>query len=297
MAEIWGVAIAGVAAAGATAYAANKSADAAADSYHPLDVNSVITDARTSAAQNYQDSLSLEQQYNPQQAALRSTSNQLQQQLAAGNTPGVAARNSMLSDITGTDNSLLSESADSILQQLRLGSALPADVQAAVVRNSLSTGGAAGLNGSFAGRGLVARDLGLTSLNLLSSRQQAAQTAGQVGLNASLTAAGQDNQTVGLLGELINGQPLPESGLNSGAIASLYTGNNNANNQNGLTQAAIQSQATNSSLNALLGFGSTALTAYQKSQAGIGGQTSYADFIANNPGSGAAGSGLYGGGP
>lgn len=73
----------------------------------------------------------------------------------------------------------------SILDQLNLGSNLPADVQQQVIQNALQSASTSGFGVSPGGRGLVAKDLGLTSLDLLNQRQQAALQAGTTGLGIS----------------------------------------------------------------------------------------------------------------
>ena len=258
----------------------------------PLDINQLITDARTNAAENYKNSIALEQQYNPAQAALRGQTNLALQNLANDNTAGARARNNLLGDVTGEPNSLLSQSADSILKQLALGGNLSAETQNAVVRGALQTGGQAGLGGSFAGRGLVARDLGLTSMGLLQQRQAAAQAAGQImstdalnRLGAAQNAQNSDAQRAGLLAAAIQGMPLPESGLSAGSIADVTIGQRNTQNQNAATLAGINAKSNTDQINALLGFGSTALTAYGKYNAspttsGTGLGTAYGDMVA-----------------
>ncbi len=57
-----------------------------------------------------------------------------------------------------------------ILDQLNMGSSLPADLQQQVIQNALQGSAASGFGMSPGGRGLVARDLGLTGLDLLNSR-------------------------------------------------------------------------------------------------------------------------------
>lgn len=72
----------------------------------------------------------------------------------------------------------------SILDQLNLGSALGQELQEDVIRNALegvTSSGFGGRNLSEAGTGLVARDLGITGLDLLRRRQQDALSAGQQG--------------------------------------------------------------------------------------------------------------------
>lgn len=259
----------------------SKSSKSSAPAYKPLDISKIIEDARTNAASNYANSFSLERQYNPGTAALRNTTNIALQNLADGRTPGLQAQKSILDDLSspavsalGT-NPLLAESSARILQNLRLGGTLGADVQAQAVKAALEKGGAAGISGSGAARGLVARDLGLTSLGLENQRIQAAQTAGatqaQLGLQADALRlqdllgrtgaingiAGQDISRTGLLSQLVDARALPESGLNPGSIASLYVADNNARNQVNVNSAAIAQAQKNSNLNALLGFGST----------------------------------------
>lgn len=101
--------------------------------------------------------------------------------------PGVLAYNQALApgltDIQlGVQNQIFGPAANklqqntyqSILDQLNLGSQLPADVQQQVIQNALQSSGMSGFGVSPGGRGLVARDLGLTSLDLLNQRQNLA---------------------------------------------------------------------------------------------------------------------------
>jgi hypothetical protein len=185
---------------------------AAAQQQGAIDINKLISDARTNAAENYKTSIALEQQYNPAQAALRGSTNLALANLADENTAGARARNSLLTGLTGAPNSLLQHSADSILEQLALGGSLSPETQNAVMRGSLQRAGQSGIAGSQAGRGLVARDLGLTSLQLQQQRQAAALQAGQVlssdflgRLGAAQNASNSDAQRTGLLAAAIQG--------------------------------------------------------------------------------------------
>lgn len=65
---------------------------------------------------------------------------------------------------------LREQTTKSILDELGLGGQLPQDVQEIVLRNAFSKGGMSGIGGSQMGRNLAARDLGLTSLDLLNQR-------------------------------------------------------------------------------------------------------------------------------
>lgn len=69
----------------------------------------------------------------------------------------------------------------SILDQLNLGSSLGQELQEDVVRNALEGSAASGFGVGVGGRGLVARDLGITGLDLLRRRQQDALQAGTTG--------------------------------------------------------------------------------------------------------------------
>lgn len=65
---------------------------------------------------------------------------------------------------------------NAILDQLNLGGQLPADVIAQINQSALQSGGQAGIAGMGAGRNLTARDLGLTSLDLLNNRINSAKS-------------------------------------------------------------------------------------------------------------------------
>lgn len=73
----------------------------------------------------------------------------------------------------------------SILDELNLGSQLGDELQNEVIKASLQGNTASGFGASAGGRGLVARDLGITGLDLLRRRQQDALGAGTSGLGVS----------------------------------------------------------------------------------------------------------------
>jgi hypothetical protein len=253
----------------------------------PLDISKVISDARNTASQTLQDSQALERQYMPGTAQLRNQADFGLGQISNQSTAGFQARNSILDGMTNpvadssvSSNPLLQGAQDRILGQLNLGGKLDAETQAAVTRGALSGAGSAGISGSGAGQGLVARDLGLTSLGLQNQRQQAALGAGSTiagldlqGQNLKLQdvlgrygaaqgAAGQDIQGSGLLAGIIDARQLPNAGLSASDVSNLYVGNNNASNQNAFNSAAIAQQQRNSNISALLGFAGTAAGAY-----------------------------------
>ena len=281
---IWGAIAAAAVSAAGSIYSSNQAKKAAQASMpKPLDLNKLIEDARSQYAKNYSDQLALERQFNPGQAALRDLSNAGLTNLSTGNTTALRARDSLLasgrSDLldTGAANPLLAESSDSILNSLRLGGNLSAETQNAVTRGALQKGGFAGISGSQAGRGLVARDLGLTSLALEQQRQQAGLTAGQALSQDAASrskqafdrfsalsgftgqAAGQDIETQLRLAAEMSGRPYPVAGLNPASTFAAATGDKYYQDD---ANAELQKQlakARSDKLNTILGFGKTVL--------------------------------------
>lgn len=263
--------------AGTTLYTNNKNAKALKGAQaQPLDIAKVIAEARENAAANLQSSIALENTLRPGTAALRTTNDLSLGNMASGNTAGIQARDSLLAGLTeGTfsGNPLLEASTSSILDSLKLGGTLGKDVQAQAVKAALEKGGAAGISGSGAARGLVARDLGLTSMQVLQQRQAQGLQAGVAAESAILGrygaaagAAGQDIQRAGLLASIIEGRALPESGLSPGSIANLYVGDKNTQDQVRMDAASASAAQRSSNMNALLGFGTTAMSAYGTSK-------------------------------
>lgn len=243
-----------------------------------VNISDVIKDAQSQATQDLQNSINLENQFLPGTAALRQNANQLNLNLSSGNTAGQRAQNALLgqagSPITdpnsAVNNPLTVGSLNSILQSLNKGGQLDPDVQAQAAQAALQGAGTAGISGSGAGRGLVARDLGLTSLQLLQSRQNQALQAGNSygalqlqgqqlqlqdymsrlqGVNSAVSST----QQYGLgLGALMNNTQYPTSGLSPTQVASLLVGNTNISNAVGQQTTAN----TASTLNTLGGIAS-----------------------------------------
>jgi hypothetical protein len=265
-------------------YTSNKNAKALKGAQaKPLDIAQVISDARENAASNYRNSFALESQFRPGTAALRGTVDNALGALDSGRTPGFAARDSLLGGLgeSKTSNPLLDASVASIFDNLKLGGTLGRDVQQQAAQAALEKGGAAGISGSGAARGLVARDLGLTSLGLLQQRQaqglQAGSTMAQLNLqdflgrmSAAQAAAGQDTQRTSLLASIIDARALPESGLSPGGIANLYVGDKNAQDQQRMNLAQASAARNTQDMNALLGFGTQAAGAYFGAKGGTG---------------------------
>lgn len=291
--------------AGTSIYAANqnkKALNAAMANQKTVDVGKLAEDARTNAETNLKNAIAMEKQYLPGQAALRDVTTQnfldqlsptgtaAQQRQAAleralGFTPTTP-------DITYGGNALAQSAADSILADLALGGSLDPETQAAVVRAGLATTGRSGILGSNAGRGLVARDLGLTSLQLKQARQNAALQAGLAQSQLGLSKAGLDLQaqqqylaSLGLgldatSGNLVNAgnlygllasQPYPDVGLSSGDLASVTVGQTNAANQNALTAAGIQASNNSSMAGGIANALQSGLGLYAQMGGGLGG--------------------------
>jgi hypothetical protein len=248
-------------AGGATGNAlTNKATPGKTDLHTPLDIGKIISDARVNAEQNLANSQSLEAKYLPGTALLRAQSDRALSDQLTGNTDAVKARNGLLGQL-GSANPLLKESASSILASLRQGGKLDPETQNAVMRGALQQSGTAGISGSGAARGLAARDLGLTSLSLLTQRQQAAQQAGAtmssdlIGRTSALNGAiSSDVSRVGGIAGLIDARAMPESGLSAGTIADLNVAEMNASDQAAANAAQLKAQARRDKINSILGF-------------------------------------------
>lgn len=225
-----------------------------------LDINKVISDARTNAETNLKGSLDLESKYLPGTAKLRGQADTALADQLSGNTAVLKARNTALSGMAEA-NPLLKESSTSILESLRRGGKLDPETQNAVMRGALQQGGTAGISGSGAARGLAARDLGLTSLSLLTQRQQLASQSGSA-LSAdaaaragALTNAGNSDlaRTAGIA-SLLDSRALPEYGLSANSIADMQVAENNAQNQYTLDKKKIEIAQRQQKINAILGF-------------------------------------------
>lgn len=260
--------------AGSSLVAANqnkKAIEGAVNAQKQVDIGKLVADSRVNAEENLKKSLQLEQQFLPGQAAAReATTQQFLQQLDPSGTYA-KQREQAVAQLLGFSqggaqptykgSELFQSAADRILADLNLGGQLSADTQNAVVRGALQGAGGSGTLGSEAGRGLVARDLGLTSLQLQQARQNAALQAGQIQSQLGLSQAQQYLQSLGLavdattgqlqqagnLYGLMQGVALPESGLTSSDIANVTVGQTNAYNQN-LMNAAGMRAANNSAM-------------------------------------------------
>lgn len=267
-----------------------KAMEGAMGAQKQVDIGKLVADSRANAEENLKKSLQLEQQYLPGQAAAREAATQ--QFLTQLDPSGRYAqqREKAVADLLGftaggvqptyKGSELFQSAADRILADLNLGGQLSADTQSAVVRGALSGAGASGVLGSEAGRGLVARDLGLTSLQLQQARQQAALQAGQIQSQLGLQQAQQYLQSLGLgidattgqlqqagsLYNMANQQMLPEAGLSSADIANVSVGQTNAQNQAAMQAAGIRAANTSATIGGITGALQQGLGLYATSQ-------------------------------
>lgn len=134
------------------------------------------------------------------------------------------------------------EASQQILNDFRLGGALPVDVVNQVNRNTAGTIGATGLMGNIPD--LSQRDLGRTSFDLRDSRTGALQAD-----SAARTAQGNLS---------VQNNPAPVTGLDPGQIASMSVSDLNALNAFNQQKAAIQAQNSQARAQLFSGLGSTA---------------------------------------
>ena len=252
-----------------------KALEGAMGAQKQVDIGKLVADSRVNAEENLRRSLELEQQYLPGQAAAREPATQ--QFLSQLSPQAAAQRQAAVDRLVGFSaggaqptykgSELFQSAADRILADLNLGGKLDAETQSAVVRGALSGAGRSGVIGSEAGRGLVARDLGLTSLQLQQARQQAALQAGQAQSQLGMQQAQQYLQSLGLAVDATTGQlqqagnlyglvqniPLPESGLTSADIANVTVGQTNASNQAAMQAAGLRAANTSQTIGGITG--------------------------------------------
>lgn len=254
-----------VVAAGGAAYSANQQKKAAAKAAEagratPVDIKDVSKQAEDQALRNIIRSREVEQNYDPfvaasRDAAIRNFLQQVQQPSAT-----TAKANELA--LGGYDSPAIKQAVE---QAMALSNSnaipvaeLPVEVSNQATRKALATAAGVGGGGLNLGRDLVARDLGLTSLQLGQQAEQNKLNRIQSLLGAGQSQFGVDTQRIGALANL-GGQDFtralsaaqftqtlqrPEVGLDPTAIANLATGNVSTENQNRLNQAnMIQQQA------------------------------------------------------
>ncbi len=277
-----GSALAGIVGGVMSSKAAKKAADEAMSKQKTIDIGKLVADARANSEANLSKSLELEKKYLPGTAQLReaTTGNLLAQFGGGAQARRAQAMESLLgfqpasATPTYEGSPLFKQATDRIAAELALGGKLDPETQAAVVRGALSGAGRSGIIGSQAGRGLTARDLGLTSLQLQQARQGAALEAGkmqsdlgltqaQLGLSAGdqllrslgmgVEATSNELTQAGNLFQTLANQALPESGLSSGSLADIEVGQTNAYNQRLMDAAAIKAGGAAAGIGQMVG--------------------------------------------
>lgn len=294
----------------ASSSAANSAQQAAQNSQ--VDIQKLDAQTRAIAQQNAKDSAALEQQMTPEVPALRSAANQ---GVINGLTPS-ASDNASTAALTGglgvnpgsaLNTPLLQAAIAKAKANLALGGQLPQDVQNAVTRHALAQGGSvAGAGGGLGlGRDLVARDLGLTSLDLSNQRLNSAAALGgqelqlgQANNDVSFNNAAHQLNIIQLLKSISDGSfnknllaaqygqsiKQPIVGLDPGAVAGVAVGNANNAGAAASNQANISGANSNNYLQLAGTLGTNALLQYNNtssSRAGVGAPTTYAQFLAN----------------
>ena len=269
MAEVWAVAVVG---AGAVAYGANQQAKVAkaaanAGAGGQVNINNLDAQARELSKRNIEDSMALENQYNPEVAALRRQATESLLGYTQGNdTTRDTLRSALYSDFTNQGqplarSSLLDDAISRAKGDLALGGQLSTSARNEVTRRAGAN--AAGVGSLGLGRDISARDLGISAMNLEKERLQAASALGgqdQALLQAQRAAQeqvlGRRLSTASLLSDLQGqtfaqrlglaqfGQSLqrPESGLDPTSLVNLTTGNANSATAAAQNAAAVRAQ-------------------------------------------------------
>ena len=259
----WGALIGAAISTAGAASAASKQSKAArkareAGEAAQVDPAEVAQLARQTAQDNIRNSLSLEQQYTPENAALRTQTirNLLAQ---AGQDPaGDQAISTVRQQLAGEqpDSQLLNDAVRMATEDLALGGQLPQDVRNEVARNSIANAGRVGGGNLGLSRFLTPRDLGVSSMAIRENRLNRAGQLGQQQFGnqvasselrsrlATLLANLGSNQQNQRLSEAAFGQTLqpPQGGLSPGDIASLFSQNATNAGQAGMNAATLQAQ-------------------------------------------------------
>lgn len=264
----------GVAGAATSAYGASQQSKAAKEAAKAgqgaqVDINALDQQARELSKRNLADSAALEQQFNPEVAALRkqATENLL------GYTNGAdTGRDTLRSQLYGdfnTGNQPLARSAlldDAIAKartDLAMGGQLSTATRNEVTRRAGANAARVGGGSTGLGRDISARDLGISALGLEQQRLQAAGALGaqdqavlaqqaQLGnqnfdrrLSTASLLSDLDSQTFGqrlALAQFGQGLARPESGLDPTSLVNLTVGNSNANSAAAANAAAARAQ-------------------------------------------------------
>jgi hypothetical protein len=145
-----------------------------------------------------------------------------------------------------------------LIDEAKLGAGLTADVQAEVTKGALEGASAAGIAGSAAGRGLVARDIGISSAALRQARLAAALGVEQNAATQFLKGEELRGNSIFNMGQLSSRLELPEAGLSTAEMANLTIAENNGANQYAVDRVAAENAAASERNKMLQGLFSTA---------------------------------------
>lgn len=246
------------------------------------------------AKKNAMDSAALEKQLTPEVPLLRQQSNQaLLNGMNSGAYDMSGARSALSANGFGgqLNTPLLNAAIAKAQSDLALGGTLDQETQNSVTRHGLATAAGVGGGGLGLGRDVVARDLGLTSLQV---QQQRLANASQLG--GQELSLGQSNATnflnhINLLNQINQGEfgrnlataqyaegiARPVVGLDPGSAANMQVANQNAQAAASANAANVKGQQNQGYLN-LAGQGLGALLAYNNSRS----QASTLPFNANS---------------
>ena len=253
--------------------------------FQRIDVRELDELAREIARRNAEESIALEAELRPELAQLRdATYSTILGDLLGYDRQGIqqSVQQQMMQQLNRPDqtisapelerSALLQSAIDRAQTDLGLGARLPQDVANQVTRQAGERGGRMGLTGTGTGRDVVARDLGLSSLDLLNQRMQQAAGLGQVeqqinlgqqsladsinrfNVQSGMQQQQQRAQAGSFLQGLIDnpvlraqqttmGTAMPMVGLDPGQAASFQVADINALNQYNQQLAAAQAQA------------------------------------------------------
>jgi hypothetical protein len=202
---------AGALGAGASAYSANKAAQAQKEAAKAsqVDINALDAQTREIARRNALESMALEKELTPEVAALRQQSiqgllggmgtTQREQNIADLLYGGLGTQVGQAPSRSDIGSPLLRAAISRAQADLARGGKLDADVQDAVTRASLAKAGRISGGGLGLGRDITARDLGLTSMDVAQQRlQRASQLGGQeLGMSQARAQMGLAEQEAG----------------------------------------------------------------------------------------------------
>ncbi len=216
--------------------------------------------------QNARRSAELERQLTPEVPQLRTAANQALLGGINGNQYDMSQAKGMLQGgMGGQFNTPLLQAAIAKAQSdLALGGGLSQDAQNLATRKALANAGTVGGGGLGLGRDLVARDLGLTSMQVEQQRLANASMLGGQELSAQQAQAANMLNHISLLNSINQGEfgrnldtarfaesiQRPIVGLDPGSAANLQIANQNAQGASNANLANVKGQQTQNYINA-----------------------------------------------